>query len=161
MPPRALPDSFHLHGRLAVRYGAEGFSGGLDWRHSGREDEMLLRSPLGQTVARFRRDGSGASLEVPDGRHEGRDAGDLSQQVLGWRLPLEGLPYWVAGRAAPDGPAQVERGGDGRVTRLRQEEWDVTYPDYRPQDGYFLPSRVVMRNGALVLKLVVDNWELP
>ena len=40
---RVPPDvQFDLAGRLAVRYGGDGFSGSLAWRHAGSADELLI-----------------------------------------------------------------------------------------------------------------------
>ncbi|MDP1896659.1 MAG: lipoprotein insertase outer membrane protein LolB, partial [Sulfurimicrobium sp.] len=82
-------------------------------------------------------------------------------QVLGWRLPLEGMQHWVLGRPTPDGAVEIERDDSMRVTRLRQQEWSIEYRDYRMEGNFVLPSRIVMRNDTLEIKLVVDNWELP
>lgn len=155
------PSAFELQGRIGVRYGEEGFSGNLSWRHDVHADEILLRSPLGQAVARIERNDAGVRLDVPDGHYEAPDAMELTERVLGWRLPLEGMQYWVIGRAAPNMPAQFERDDSSRVVRLRQQEWEIQYRDYRMQGRYLLPARITMRNGELELKLVADEWTLP
>lgn len=155
------PSAFELQGRIGVRHGEEGFSGNLSWRHDGRDDEILLRSPLGQAVARIERNAAGVTLDVPDGHYEAPDAMELTERVLGWRLPLEGMQYWVIGRAVPNIPAQFERDDSSRVIRLRQQGWEVQYRDYRMEGRYLLPARVTMRNGTLELKLVADEWTLP
>lgn len=158
---RAVPQAFQLNGRIAVRYGEEGFSGNLRWQHGAQGDEILLLSPLGQTVARIERDAAGVKLDVSDGHYTAQDAAELTEHVLGWRLPLDGMQYWVTGRAAPDGAASVTRDEAMNLTRLRQQDWDIEYRDYRQEDRFVLPARVVMRNGTLELKLVVDEWILP
>lgn len=158
---REAPTAFQLQGRIGVRYGEDGFSGNLSWRHDGRGDEILLRSPLGQAVARIVRNAAGVTLDVPDGHYEASDAMELTERVLGWRLPLEGMQYWVTARAAPDAPAQVERDESMRVVRLLQQEWEIQYRDYRIEGRYSLPARITMRNGTLELRLVADEWEFP
>ena len=49
---------FDLSGRLAARYGKDGFTGNIAWRHAKSADEMLITSTLGAGVARIVRDGS-------------------------------------------------------------------------------------------------------
>ena len=38
---------FDLSGRLAARYGKDGFTGNIAWRHARSADEMLITSALG------------------------------------------------------------------------------------------------------------------
>jgi outer membrane lipoprotein LolB len=71
------------------------------------------------------------------------------------------MQHWVLGRPAPDGASENELDDAMRITRLRQQEWNIEYRDYRMEGNYVLPSRIVMRNGSLELKLIVDSWELP
>lgn len=156
-----MPEAFQLNGRIGVRYGEDGFSGHLRWRHDSREDEILLLSPLGQAVARIERNAAGVQLDVPDGHYAAQDVAELTERVLGWRLPLDGMQYWVLGRPAPDHPARSERDEARRITRLWQQEWEIEYLDYRSEGRYELPAKVVMRNSSLELKLVVDEWDLP
>lgn len=157
----SAPPVFELQGRMVVRHGAEGFSGGVRWRHGERDDEILLLSPLGLAVARVERDATGVRLDVSGARHEARDAADLTGRVLGWGLPLEALPYWVAGRPAPEGLPSVTRDDAMNVTHLRQQEWDIEFRDYRVVGAHVLPMRLVLRRDDLELRLWVDEWMLP
>jgi outer membrane lipoprotein LolB len=155
------PDTFQLRGRIGVRYGTQGFSGNFNWRHGAQDDEILLLSPLGQAVARIARDPTGVQLDTSDGHYAAQDAAELTQRILGWRLPLDGMQYWVTGQQAPGSAANITRDAAMNVIRLRQQQWEIEYPEYRAEGAYVLPSRVVMRNGTLELKLVVDQWTLP
>ena len=121
---------FELNGRIAARYGQESFSGNVAWRHAERFDEMLLSTPLGQGVARIVREGDAIILTTAEPKeYRARDAEALTEQVLGFRVPLEGLAHWVLGQPAPQLEARgwkveyQDRDADGRPTRLR-----VTYP---------------------------------
>jgi len=161
MGAAVAPETFQLQGRIGVRYGAEGFSGNFSWRHGVQDDEILLLTPLGQAVARIERDATGVKLDTPDGHYAAQDVAELTQRILGWRLPLDGMQYWVTGQQAPDGAASISRDASLNITRLRQQQWEIEYPAYRAQGAYVLPARVTMRNGTLELKLVVDEWSLP
>lgn len=158
---QTAPESFLMNGRIGVKHDGQGFSGNLSWRHHANEDEIHLRSPLGQTVARIQRKAGIVTLDTPDGHYTAQSPAELTEQVLGWRLPLDGMQYWVLGRPAPDGMAESERDEGMRITRLRQQEWDIKYLDYRMEGNHVLPSRITMRNDTLELKLIVDDWELP
>lgn len=165
LPPALLPatpalQAFHLVGRVSVRYGDDGFSGSLDWHHAPDRDEVLILSPLGQGVAQLVRDPSGVTLTTSDQRvFRAGDAETLTQEALGWRLPLAGLPQWVQGRPAPGGGALLTRDAEGRVERLAQDGWQIEYLGYKAFAAGTLPARVFMDSADLRLKLVIDNWD--
>jgi len=156
----ALIKGFQLSGRVAVKYDGQGFSGGLRWQRSGESDDLLILSPLGQGVARIERDAEGVTLTAPDQRpYRARDTAELTQQVLGWRLPLDGLRYWVLGTPAPGAAAVAESGADQRLSSLTQDGWRIDYLGYKRVDGTDLPGRIVLQRGEVEVKLVIDSWD--
>jgi outer membrane lipoprotein LolB len=85
----ATPANFLLVGRISVTGGKDSFSGAAQWRHSERADEILLLSPLGQTLAQIQLDPDGAYLTTSEHQsYYAPDVESLTEQVLGWRLPL-------------------------------------------------------------------------
>jgi outer membrane lipoprotein LolB len=157
---RPAPDAFELSGRIAVRYGGDGYTGRLLWRHVAARDRLDLYSPLGALHARLARWEAGASLQTSDGkRFEADDAGALARQVLGWDLPLESLRYWVFAREAPGGaPARLDAGPMGRPAVLEQDGWRVTYVEYSGPGPDELPSRLNLDSGGLSVRLIVSEW---
>jgi outer membrane lipoprotein LolB len=156
-PTGPAGDAFFLSGRVSVKYGTEAASGKISWQHDLDSDDLLLSSPLGQGVARIvRRDGL-VSLTASDQKvYQARDVETLTAQVLGWRLPLEGLPDWVRGRAAAGAPAQTRPDGSGRLADLRQSGWLVELLDYNDASG--LPSRLRLSREDVEIRLVIDQW---
>ena len=107
---------FALVGRASVKGGKENFSGGVQWQHSGNRDEILLLNPLGQTLAQIRRMPEGVHLATSEQEnYYASDVESLTEQVLGWRLPLMGLQYWVQGLHSPVTVAEIDKNPDGRV----------------------------------------------
>lgn len=96
----------------------------------GAQDLTLdLLSPLGVTLARIETGSDGARLLVPDGGRvrieRGADAQSLSRRVLGWSLPVAGLPAWVRGRPAAGRPFRP-LAANGSTRRFEQDGWVVT-----------------------------------
>lgn len=146
---------FDLAGRLAVRYGDEAFSGNLAWRHAGGSDEMLITSPLGAGVARLVRQGGAVVLSTAEPReYRGHDAEALTQEVLGFRVPVAGLADWVRGKAGANATS-VQRGDDGRLRSLEQDGWKIEYLEY--QDD--LPSRLRLSYPGIELRLAISQWK--
>lgn len=159
VPPLApAPGGFSLIGRVAVRYGEEAASARVSWRHSDATDDLLLSTPLGQGIAQItRREGVYALVTSQDRRYSATDPERLTEQALGWALPLTGLPDWLRGRAQPGFEADTRYSGE-RLAELRQLGWVIEYSDY--DQGGRLPKRMRLTRGDLDIRLVIDEWQL-
>ena len=152
---QAADIEFDLSGRIAARYASDSFSGNLAWRHARLSDEMLISSPLGQGVARIVREGDGVMLSTAEPRdYRASDAESLTEQVLGFRLPLAGLADWVRARPSGDSVAKLEKNADGRLASLEQKGWKVEYLEYAGD----LPSRLRLTYPGIELRLVISRW---
>ena len=164
--PQTLPassagiDTFSLSGRVAVKLEQRGYSARLNWRHVAGGDRLRLLSPVGSVIAELEADASGAMLTTGDKKvYRSGDVQALTREVLGWNLPLDGLQYWVVGRAEPALPVQAEeRDTLGRLTRLKQSNWQISYLAYVGQSA--LPARIALAYDTLSLRLVIDRWDL-
>ena len=150
-------DDFVIEGRFSLRQNEQNHSGRLRWKHAGGSDEVLLASPFGQGVAEIVADARSASLTTSDGKtYSAMDAESLTEQVLGYRLPLSLLADWVRGRLAPESIA--ERDALGRPIAMRHEDWRVDY-EYDSDAPDALPGRLFAeRIGIFELRLRIDEW---
>jgi outer membrane lipoprotein LolB len=157
---------FGLIGRVSVKGGKESFSGGVQWHHRERGDEILLLSPLGQTLAQIRRTPEGVYLTTSE-RESYYDANveNLTERVLGWRLPLMGLQYWVQSMSSPATVSAVDMNIDGQVMAIRQDGWTIDYlaystmaPVQTSQTRTTLPRLLMLKRDGLQIKLVIDAW---
>lgn len=158
LAPEPLPtDVFSIVGRVAVRYGDEAASGRVAWRHGAATDDLLISSPLGQGIAEItRRDGVYTLVTGKDERFSAADPERLTEQVLGWALPLGGLPDWVQGRAQPGSSAEPRYHG-GRLAELRQLGWTIEYSGY--DENGRLPTRMRLTRGDIDIRLAIDEWQ--
>ena len=156
-PAGPIGDAFHLSGRVSVKFGAEAASGRISWQHDPAGDDLLFSTPLGQGVARIVRRDARVSLTTSDQKvYQASDVETLTEQVLGWRLPLAGLPDWVRGRAAVGAPAPTRLDGSQRLAELRQSGWLVEFLDYNGANG--LPARLHLSREDVEIRLVIDEW---
>ena len=162
-PPSVEGDKlqFELQGRIALKYGDDGGNARIEWRHGEASDDLLIANSLGQGIARISRRGNDVQLLTADNKeHRAADAEQLTQEVLGWRLPLAGLPFWVRGMAVDGRPALVQRDSSGRTSAIDQDAWRIEYLGWNGD----LPSRINFAhpggNGAvpIEIRLVVDRW---
>jgi len=133
---------FEFDGRLAANARDEAFTGNLNWRHARAGDELVIRTPLGQGVARLVRQGEAVELATAEGRvYRAADAESLTERVLGFRLPLEGLADWVRGRPAP---------------ALEARGWKIEYQEY---DAERRPVRLRLTYPGIELRLAISEWK--
>ena len=149
---------FELSGRLAARQGGEAFTGNLAWRHAAGSDELLITNSLGQGIARIVRGRDGVILTTAEPKeYRGTDVESISEQALGYRLPLAGLADWVQGRPSERLPeARVEKADDGRIQRLQQGGWTIEYLEFAGGR----PKRLRLQYpGGIDLRLAISEWK--
>ena len=153
---------FGFMGRVLVKGGDKGFSGGIRWSHDNTVDNIHLLSPFGQVVAEIKSGEGAALLTTSEQRiYRATNVENLIQKVLGWRLPILGLQYWVRGVNAPKTESEIDRDTDGRIIGIRQDGWMIIYTSYFPSKLIKTdrPRVIVLERSNLKIKLVIDNWE--
>ena len=158
LPP--VQQAFEASGRLSARHGAEALAANFEWRHAGEHDELELVSPLGQTIAVLTGDGARVRLQAADGRVlTAENWSALTEQGLGWPLPVDGLKYWMQGAARVGAPFTSEAGEDGRAAVLRQDGWTIVYQAYtQTAAAVWRPSRLTASYPEVELRLAIDRW---
>jgi outer membrane lipoprotein LolB len=139
-PPEG-PLEFSLAGRIAARSGKDAFTGNIAWRHASGGDELLISTPTGQGVAQILRQGDAVVLKTSEGReYRAADSESLTERVLGFRLPIEGLAETVQGRPSP---------------ALESRGWKIEYQEY---DAQRRPTRLRLTNGGAEVRLAISQW---
>ena len=156
---------FKLLGRVAVRNAQQRFSGNVHWQHTRLEDTILLLTPLGQAVAEIERSDNGVSLVTSKQEtFHARDVEELTVEILGWPLPLDGLQYWIQGLFSPLSTASVDFDSDDRIISIRQDGWEILFTRYTVQSidqsgkTRLRPKIVELRFDDLNIRMVIDNW---
>ena len=143
---------------MSARRGNDGVAVHFTWQHSVIGDDFDVSTPLGQTVARMRRDAAGVRVERPKEAPENyADWRALTLAVLGVPIPVDGLASWIQGVGARD--SSVERDAAGRVSLLREQGWEIVYT-YANETTQ--PSRLVMTypgSEPIEVRIVVDKLE--
>ena len=139
----------------------ENISGRFNFEVRGPQQVLELASPLGTTVARIEIEPGGARA-TGAGMQEvrGADADALTEQLLGWRLPVSGLADWIEGRPVAQRAARLQRDGD-RVVLIEQDGWEIRLSEYF--EGLSRPRRLALERPAgpnapsVLLRLIVDE----
>jgi outer membrane lipoprotein LolB len=152
-----------LDGRVALAAGAEGFSGGLDWRQWGSVADIALRGPMGGAATLIHVDGG--EYVVTDRRgvtYRDAEARRFIENNLGLEvpLPIREMRYWLVGAPMPGAPHSETLGDDARLASLDQSGWRVEYGGYAAVGELVLPERIEITAGDIRLRVVVANWRL-
>ena len=152
--------SWQLGGRISVRTEQEGWLASLQWLQAGARFQLSMQGPFGQGIVKVTGDAELVQLQAGDGRiYIDRDAESLIQQVLGIKIPVAGLRYWVHGLADPDQLAQSRWYPQGVRSELRQAGWIIQYQNYVMVADRELPTKIRMENTGLSIRLQIDDWQ--
>jgi len=152
--------NFIIDGRIGVQTDGRGVSGSIHWLHVDKKDDIALFSPMGGKIAEVKTSDDSVTLTGSDGKtYTASDAETLTQQTLGWRLPVTNLLDWALGRPTSDAIEMANWDNAGKLTKLVQDGWEIEYLEYRDTDGHQLPSKFTLRNPKLYLKLVIERWD--
>jgi outer membrane lipoprotein LolB len=139
----AYRDTIDFSGKLAVNYQREGqpgsVSGNYTWTQRPDRIDVALTSPLGQTVAEITVTPQSATLVQRADRPPlvAKDIDTLTEQALGYALPVNGLRDWLQGYVtdAQGRRVAVSPANGNLVTR---DGWRLRFLEW--QDGAAAPS---------------------
>ena len=126
---RVYRDNLTLAGRLSVNYFQNGqpqsLQGKFQWAQRPDRTEIELYSPLGQTIARITIGPERAWLQRSGGEvREAASVDALTEETLGWSLPVDGLRFWLQGFTHDvNHGLQAVRPGDGNS--LFSDGWHI------------------------------------
>lgn len=162
--PQNIPASdFNILGRISIQDKSQSFSGSFRWQHLTASDEILLFTPLGQAVAEIMKDHEGVRLITSKlEAFYATDVESLTEEILGWRLPLDGLQYWIQGTHSPLTAAEKDLDRKDQVITIRQDGWHIHYSSFTPAQlsSLMLPRVINLFYDNLRIRLVVDNWKV-
>lgn len=168
---RTQAKTIDVTGRLSMRFerhGAEEAShGSFTWSQAPQHTQVQLLSPLGQIVASIDITQKSATLKQPNRPAEiAKDADILTQQVLGWPLPVTGLRDWLQGFGIDEQGRPFTAHPSSDSTRFTtQDGWQVTYTGWEPSTGnQYRPKRIdlsreTQQAGRVAIRLVIDTWQ--
>lgn len=171
LPPAAAPDRVHT-GRFSVVVAIDGqrdsASGRFTLSISGVRSVLDLATPLGSTLARIENGPDGVLLRTtgangPEERR-GTDSAALTEALLGWPLPVDGIADWVTGRPTPGSAAQTDGSNPPRM--FAQHGWRIEigerYASGQPRQLLITRPAQPARDfaaaaPAITLRLLIDD----
>jgi len=163
---RVYRSDLRLSGRLSVSYRADGtprsMQGKFLWTQRDQQIDIELLTPLGQTMARIAIAPGRARIEQAGGEvREASSIEQLTEQTLGWPLPVDGLRYWLQGFTR-DSMGQLTTITPDQSGSLRSEGWKLRYAAWQADRSTTVPKRIDFsretKSSDLSIRLVIDRW---
>lgn len=124
-------DQWRVKGKIAVKAGSKGGHATLRWDKNTSQQKIELYGPLGGGRVEIESNASGVQLkDTSGGALTGDSIATLIEQRLGWPLPFDQLPDWLRGLPS-NAQATMEWDGAGRITRMNDQGWQISYPEYQ------------------------------
>jgi len=157
----ATLDNWAIKGRTAITQDKEGWNAGISWSEQQDKFEMHLTGPFAQGGVKLNGDEQQVVLALDNGQKVIASTPEvLLEEHLGVRMPVSALRDWV--RGLPDKKQKVDKMEldiEGRITYLKQQEWEVEILRYVPFEDYFMPAKIFIKHPKLNLRLVIRDWD--
>jgi outer membrane lipoprotein LolB len=156
-----------INGRVFIRANNEGEQLNLYWVRDNDHHEINLAGPLNVGSARLTLDPGKATLVADDKTYRAENAEQLLADVNGWRLPINGLDYWIRGLPAPGADSEQVLDHRNRLQQLIQSEWEIHYQSYTRVGNRDLPRTIFIKRIPAVtdtaaelieIRIAVSSW---
>jgi outer membrane lipoprotein LolB len=139
----AVPASFEMSGRIAVRQGQRSDIAKLRWTRQRGSDIWVISSPLGNEVARIAAGPAGATLAQAGGATiAAADFASLTERILGVPLDPGEMAGWLHGAKPSSAPG----------------DWKVSIDETQRAGEIDLARRITANRGDTTVRLVVDEY---
>lgn len=155
-----------IQGRIAFIRGKERESASIYWRTNLQENtqELNLTTILGINVFSLASNQGSHLLEVDGKDYHSDDLGTLLYSLTGFQLPVEQLHFWLFGlKAYPDDNISYNPQNALPITLQSHHNgthWQIHYSDYRREKSIDVPSKLTIRQGDLLIKMQLSDWNI-
>jgi outer membrane lipoprotein LolB len=135
----AYRDTVDLNGKIGATYQHNGERGAVSspftWTQRPGRVDVTLFTPLGQTAAEISVTPDAATLTQPNREPRvAKDIDTLTQQALGWSLPVAGLRDWLQGYAVDaEGKRFAASPANNHV--FTRDGWSLRFTEWQDKPG--------------------------
>ena len=155
--------SWRVRGDIALRGYRRGWRGRFYWEQAGRRFKMRLSSMLGGTLMMISGEFGGEvnAIAASGERRRADTPEQLVREILGVKVPVTNLRFWIAGAPARGARAYDARAREGRLRSFGQSGWRVRYAAWH--SPHQLPERIVLSSERgdddTSIAISIRSWE--
>ena len=114
--------AFAMSGRIGVKIADKGSYANFDWTYQNRVQTIDINTPIGTTVGQLCQDSEGVlAVDNHNRIFQADSVAQLSEQLLGYELPLDNFAVWANGEYVKKIPYHIENSGN-----LIQAGWQIS-----------------------------------
>ena len=126
-------------------------------------ERMRLIGPIGTGSVELLTADNRASLISGKQRSNGVDAESLLFNIVGWRLPISEMRFWLFGMPSPNTSGRFWLNEQGQLQTLQQSDWEIQFDRFEldPILQLALPKKItaVHRGNQIKVKLAIKRFE--
>ncbi len=142
-------------GRIVITDQNNALSANISWEHFDNRDEIDLSGVFG--IGRTKISLSRGRVEIKSAGESDVQLGDIDgivSSMLGVKVPISSLKYWVLGLVDPYADFIPQDSG------FDQHGWKVRYLQMQLSGKINLPRKIRLEQGSAKLKLIVNQWDM-
>ncbi len=154
---------WHNEGALAIQTAKSNQTMQFDWQLQGENDYSLrFMGPVGTGYGTLKTTPTESVYFAPQNKvYSDKNAEALLTKVTGWQLPVNDLYYWARGLPAPGSTANLQfDDSHSHITELQQDGFDVVFQHYSGVGKVDLPSKLLIQNADVKVKIVITRWQM-
>ena len=160
-----------LSGRFGAKNSSDSWSGSINWHQDQSRYTINISGPLSTGSVEISGDDGVSELFISDEESYGAsDPEELLELHTGLRLPMNNLRYWLVGLPSPpkqnDDDSEIEIqdlmefDDFGRLKKLSQQGWVVSFRRYTFVDDVELPNKIFLVNHEFDVRLIIQRWNI-
>jgi len=152
---------FQIDGAVAIKTPQKAFSANLHWQQMSAQNYIVnLFGPLGMGAVTIKGQPGLVTLQDSQQIYQAASPEQLLENNMDWELPITNLYYWVRGLPAPGLQAKIQLDKANHLILLQQQGWTITYLAYTQVSYLELPSKILLSNHYLSVRVVIGMWQL-
>ena len=160
-PRLANQKSWHVKGKLAFISPQERQSANLNWQQTPKTNNLVLTSFIGTRILQLKQTTQGAELEFDDKQYWDTNASRLLKRLTGFELPVDDVDSWIKGTCDDQTLLVDELGRAKQVLWFDNQgrKWQIDYANYSQNSGYWLPTKLTLKNQKIKIKIQLYEWQ--
>ena len=158
--------NWKINGKIAVITPDDRQSATLNWHYQGDKNRQVLNltTVLGIQVFNLESVNGMHIVQVNGERYQGPDLNKILSTLTDFTLPAQAMTFWLKGLPYLESDVVSYNDKTDLPKMLNsyydEKKWQVKYASYRQIAQYQLATKFTIKQGDLVIKINVHQWDV-